>query len=143
MVNASGLNIFPSKPSQREERQEDDDDDEDAEDDGPADFLRRVKHGFDFAARARVSRRRPVSRSDGDECFPPSPPRHRPSCRCRWPARLATSGSRSSPYHFIMMKAKSAASGSTSVTMSALRTSAKQHDEDDEDEDRAFVRAPW
>ena len=29
-----------------------------------------------------------------------------------------------SPYHFIMMKAKSAASGRMSVTMSALRTSA-------------------
>ena len=31
-----------------------------------------------------------------------------------------------SPYHFIMMKAKSAASGSTSVTMIALRTSASR-----------------
>ena len=44
------------------------------------------------------------------------------------------------PYHFIMMKAKSAASGRTSVTMSALRTSASSTIENDEDENRAFCQ---
>ena len=49
IVNASGLNIFPSNPSSVKSGREDDDDDEDAEDDRPAHFLRRVEHGLDFA----------------------------------------------------------------------------------------------
>ena len=43
------------------------------------------------------------------------------------------------PYHFIMIKAKSAASGKTSVTMMALRTSAEQNDENNKHENRAFL----
>ena len=52
---------FSFESLQGEERQKDEDDDENAEDDRAADFLRRVKHGLDFAAVRDARRRRSVS----------------------------------------------------------------------------------
>ena len=43
-----------------------------------------------------------------------------------------------SPYHFIMMKAKSADSGRTSVTMKRAPHIRQEHDQDNEDKNRAF-----